>query len=65
MLHDKVIGIYCLVDDILKGIRHYEHKERKVSDSEIITMAVVSALYFKGNQYNALTTCGHTRCLRR
>ena len=54
MLQDKVIGIYCIVDDILKGIGHYEHKYRKVSDSEIITTALISALYFKGNQYNAI-----------
>jgi hypothetical protein len=50
MLQDKVIGTYCLVDDILKGIGHYECRERKVSDSEVITTAIVSALYFKGNQ---------------
>ena len=50
MLLDKVIGIYCLIDDILKGLGHSEPKERKVSDSEVITTAVVSALYFKGNQ---------------
>lgn len=54
MLQDKVIAIYCLIDDILKGINHYEHRERKVSDSEIITTAVVSALYFKGNQGYAM-----------
>jgi hypothetical protein len=53
MLQDKVIGIYCLIDDILKGIRHYEEGQRRVSDSEIITTAIVSALYFKGNQSHA------------
>jgi hypothetical protein len=31
MLQDKVIGIYCLTDDVLKGIGHREHQERKVS----------------------------------
>jgi hypothetical protein len=54
MLQDKVIGIFCLVDDMLKGIGHIEHKERKVCDSEIICTALVSALYFKGNQYHAI-----------
>jgi len=54
MLQDKVIGIYCLVDDILKGIGHYEHKERRISDSEVIATAVVSALYFKGNQHHGM-----------
>ncbi|WP_288072245.1 IS982 family transposase [Hydrotalea sp.] len=42
------------MDDILKGIHHVEHKERKVSDSEIISTALVSALSFKGNQFHAI-----------
>lgn len=54
ILQDKVIGIYCLVGDLLKGIHHHEHKERKVSDSEIISAALVSALYFKGNQLHSI-----------
>jgi hypothetical protein len=35
--------------DILKGIGHNEDSRRKVSDSEIITTAVVSAFYFGGH----------------
>lgn len=58
MRQDKVIGIYCLIDDILKGISRHEHKERKISDSEVITTAVVSALYFKGNQHHAMGYMG-------
>lgn len=54
MLLDKVIGIYCLIDDILKGIGHREHGQRSVSDSEIMTTALVSALYFKGNHCHAI-----------
>ena len=46
---DKIIGIYCIVDDILKGIGHKEDSRRKVSGSEIIATAVVSALYFGGH----------------
>jgi hypothetical protein len=55
MLQGKVIGIYCLIHDIFKGIGHPEHKERKISDSEVINIAVVSALYFKGNQHHAIS----------
>ena len=33
MLQNEVIGIYCLIDDILKEIGHYEERQRKVSDS--------------------------------
>ncbi|WP_276505096.1 IS982 family transposase [Terrimonas pollutisoli] len=50
---DKIIRIYCIVDDILKGIGHVEDSRRKVSDSEIITTALVSALYFGGHLDNS------------
>lgn len=53
LCNDKIIGIYCLVDDLLKGIGHLEDSRRKVSDSEIITTAIVSALYFGGHLDNA------------
>ena len=46
---DKIIGIFCLVDDLLKGIGHREDSRRKISDSEVITTAIVSALYFGGH----------------
>jgi Transposase DDE domain len=49
---DKIIAIYCIVDDILKAIGHLEDSRRKVSDSEIITTALVSALYFGGHLDN-------------
>lgn len=50
---DKIIAIFCIVDDILKEVEHLEDKRRKVSDSEIITTALVSALYFGGHIDNA------------
>jgi hypothetical protein len=46
---DKIIGIFCLIDDLLKGIGHLEDSRRKLSDSEVITSALVSALYFGGH----------------
>lgn len=45
----KIIGIFCLVDDLSKGLRHPEDSRRRVSDSEVITTALVSALYFGGH----------------
>ena len=53
LCNDKIIGIYCFVDDLLKGVGHQEDSRRKVSDSEIITTAIVSALYFGGHLDNA------------
>jgi len=54
LTEDKIIGIYCLIDDLLKGINHQEDIRRRVSDSEVLFTAVVSALYFGGHQTHAL-----------
>lgn len=50
---DKIIALYCIVDDLLKGINHREPLNRKVFDAEVITTAFVSALYFGGHLDNA------------
>jgi Transposase DDE domain len=51
---DKIISIFCLIDDILQGINHEEDKRRKVSDSEIILTAIVSSTSFYGNHSSAI-----------
>src|SRR5690606_10420214 len=51
---DKIISIFCLIDDILKGIDHKEDIRRQVSDSEIILTAIVSATSFYGNHYSSI-----------
>jgi hypothetical protein len=54
MLSDtKVIALYCIVDDMLKGLRHREDPQVRVSDAEVITTAFVSVLYFGGHWDNA------------
>lgn len=54
MLQDKVTAIYCIIDDLLKQMNHTEHHNRKFSDSQVLTTAIVSGLYFRGNQTMAL-----------
>jgi hypothetical protein len=53
LLESKIIALYSIVDDLLKGVHHQEPLNRKVSDSEVITTALVSALYFGGHLDNA------------
>ncbi len=53
LTRDKIIGIFCFIDDLLKTSRHDEDMRRQVSDSEVITTAVVSCLYFGGHQDKA------------
>ena len=51
---DKIISIFCLIDDLLKGIEHPEDVRRQVSDSEIILTAIVSSTSFYGNHNSAI-----------
>jgi hypothetical protein len=51
---DKIISIFCLIDDILQGINHAEDVRRHVSDSEIILTAIVSSTSFYGNHCSAI-----------
>jgi hypothetical protein len=50
---DKIIALYCIVDDMLKGVHHYEDLRLRVSDAEVITTAFVAVLYFGGHLDNA------------
>lgn len=41
MLSDsKIIALYCIVDDILKALRHTEDCRVRINDAEIITTAL-------------------------
>ncbi|SPE78070.1 Transposase DDE domain protein [Flavobacterium columnare] len=53
---DKIISIFCLIDDILHGIDHKEDIRRRVSDSdsEIILAAILSSTSFYGNHCSAI-----------
>ena len=51
---DKIISIFCLIDDILHGIDHKDDIRRQVSDSEIILTAIVSSTSFYGNHSSAI-----------
>lgn len=54
MLSDrKIIALYCIVDDMLQGMGHREDVRTRVSDSEVITTAFVSVLFFGGHLDNA------------
>lgn len=54
LTQDKVTAIFCLVDDMLKGINYKEPSSRKMNDSEVITTAYVSALYFGGHMEHSM-----------
>lgn len=51
----KFIAIYVFIDDILIEIGHKEAINRNISDSEIITVALIAAKYFHGNIDHAIS----------
>lgn len=48
-MNDKIIAIYCLCDDLLRSLHHYSSPQQKMSDAEVMTTAIIGAMYFSGN----------------
>ncbi|MEH2380594.1 MAG: hypothetical protein V7K27_17200 [Nostoc sp.] len=46
---NEIITIYAITDDLLKAIGHYEDARREMSDAEIMTTALIAAMFFSGN----------------
>lgn len=45
-----IVLVYCLCDDLLKWQHHRDDPQCSLTDAEIMTIAIVSALYYGGNQ---------------
>jgi Transposase DDE domain len=45
----QITAIYSLCDDVLKTLHHAEDPQCRMSDAEVMTTAIVAALYFGGN----------------
>jgi Transposase DDE domain len=54
-MDDKIIATFCLCDDLLKTIHHQEDSQCQMNDAEIMTTALIAALYFRGNHESART----------
>ena len=48
-MDERIIAIYCLVDDLLIAKNHQMNLQSKTSDAEVITTAIVAAIDFRGN----------------
>ena len=48
-MHIKIICIYCLCDDFLSALGLKNDKQCQMSSAEILTVAIVAALFFNGN----------------
>lgn len=45
----QIIAVYCLCDDMLKALHHYEDPQSRMSDAEVMTTALLAALQYAGN----------------
>lgn len=45
----QIITIYCLCDDMLKAFHHRDDPQSQMTDAEVMTTALVAALFFGGN----------------
>jgi len=48
-MHTKIICIYCICDDFLSAFGLRDDKQCRMTSVEILTVAIVSALFFNGN----------------
>jgi hypothetical protein len=70
----NIIGIFCIVDDVLKNLGLKDDVRVQASNSEIITIGILAFLFFAGNlkktlsfvlQHNLFTKISYSRFLRR
>lgn len=50
---NKITLLYAILDDTLKGIGHSEDIRSQMSDAEVMTTCLVSAMFFGGNHQKA------------
>ena len=51
---DKIITIYCFFEEFLNALGHRDDPQARLSTAEIMTIALVAAEFFTGNQQAAL-----------
>ena len=54
-----IITSYVIIDDTMRSLNHRSHVLAKVTDAEVLTVAVVAAKYFHNNHERALWVLTH------
>ncbi len=52
-MDSQIVADFCIFDDILKALYHREDRQCWITDAEVMTIALVAALHFGGNQAKA------------
>ena len=59
----KIITAYCIVADTLQALGHHSDPRARVSDAEVLWIAIVSAMYFQNHHQRTLWVLHQTRWL--
>ena len=51
---DKIIATFCILDDLLHILHHRNNPQAKITDREILTIAILACQEFGGNMRKAL-----------
>ena len=54
MNDEIIVTIYVVSDDVLQALGHESHVLAKITDAEVLLVAIVAALYFQNHQERAL-----------
>src|SRR5205814_297190 len=50
----RIITAFCIIEDTMLRLGHKSHSLALVSDAEVLTVAVVSSMYFQNHHERAL-----------
>lgn len=56
-METKIISIFYIIDEFFKELGYKHHSQAKVTDSEIVLVAVLAAYYYGGNLKKSLQLC--------
>jgi hypothetical protein len=48
-MDSQILSVFCLCDDLLKALYHFEDPQCQFNDAEVMTTALVAMIYFRGN----------------
>lgn len=48
-MDSQIVAVFCLCDDLLKGLQHVEDGQCRMTDSEVMTTAIIAAMRYGGN----------------
>ena len=60
-MDDKIVAIYSIVSDFLKAMHHHEDPQCQMNDAEVLTTAIVAALFFGANFELARSLLGQSK----